>query len=304
MLRSFVKAGLLVVLFLAAVSAEGTAQTRPVRIAVLDFGETQTGKLVAVKLGQTSVQDASRSGDDAEFRVIDTDQTRAAAVGAGYRGSLNMSLEEARNLGSAIACDFFFTGEAQTLRRSSPDSTIYFEAYASIFLVSARSGRLVSWERPSDRSSTPEVAEKALLDQLVTPATVHRYKVAIRRALEDESAQRAHAIEKGAPVIEVMADESSEGQTGTRPPRPFRRVKPEYPEAAALANVEAVVDVLADIDAEGEVGHVEIARWAGYGLDQSVVTTVRQLKFFPAMRDGLPIPMRVLLRYNFRKPPV
>jgi hypothetical protein len=45
-----------------------------------------------------------------------------------------------------------------------------------------------------------------------------------------------------------------------------------------------------------------VARWAGFGLDEATVNTVRQLHFFPAHRDGVPIPMRVLLRYNFRKP--
>jgi len=80
-------------------------------------------------------------------------------------------------------------------------------------------------------------------------------------------------------------------------------LKPPYPETAARAEVEAIVDALVDIDARGEVGHVEIARWAGYGLDQSVSDTVKQLHFFPAMREGIAIPMRVLLRYNFRKPP-
>jgi len=74
-------------------------------------------------------------------------------------------------------------------------------------------------------------------------------------------------------------------------------------ESAARAEVEATVDVLVDIDARGEVGRVEIARWAGYGLDQSVIDTVKQMHFFPAMRDRVSIPMRVLLRYNFRKPP-
>ena len=87
-------------------------------------------------------------------------------------------------------------------------------------------------------------------------------------------------------------------------PRPFRRLKPPYPDTAAHAEVEATVDVLVDIDARGEVGRIEVARWAGYGLDQSVIDTVRQLHFFPAHRDGAAIPIRVLLRYNFRKPPV
>src|SRR5260370_37042049 len=100
-----------------------------------------------------------------------------------------------------------------------------------------------------------------------------------------------------------MSDDDNDVNKEVRAPRPYRRLKPLYPESAARAEVEAVVDVLADIDARGEVGRIEIARWAGYGLDQSVIDTVKQMHFFPAMRAGVVIPMRVLLRYNFRKPP-
>jgi TonB family protein len=78
-------------------------------------------------------------------------------------------------------------------------------------------------------------------------------------------------------------------------------LKPSYPESAAQAEVEATVDVLVDVDARGEISHIEIARWAGYGLDQSVTDTVKQMHFFPAMREGAAIPMRVLLRYNFHR---
>jgi TonB family protein len=58
-----------------------------------------------------------------------------------------------------------------------------------------------------------------------------------------------------------------------------------------------------DIDERGEISRVEIVRWAGFGLDEAAVNTVRQLHFVPARRDGQAIPMRVLLRYNFRRPP-
>jgi TonB family protein len=141
-----------------------------------------------------------------------------------------------------------------------------------------------------------------LLEQIVMPDMLRGYQVTVRRALHDESEQRAQAVENGTPVIEVMADENSDAHSGTRPPRPYRRVKPDYPETAAVAEVEAIVDALVDIDEKGEIGRVEIARWAGYGLDQSVIDTIKQLHFFPAMRNGVAIPMRVLLRYNFRKP--
>jgi TonB family protein len=71
---------------------------------------------------------------------------------------------------------------------------------------------------------------------------------------------------------------------------------------AARAEIEATVDVLVDLDVEGEVERVEIVRWAGFGLDDETVNTVRRMHFRPAIRDGAPIPMRVLLRYNFARP--
>jgi len=97
-----------------------------------------------------------------------------------------------------------------------------------------------------------------------------------------------------------MSDDDSDPGQEVRAPRPYRRLKPPYPETAARAEVEATVDVLVDIDARGEVGRVEVARWAGYGLEQSVTDTVRQMHFFPAMRDGVAIPYTISYTYRFR----
>jgi TonB family protein len=80
-------------------------------------------------------------------------------------------------------------------------------------------------------------------------------------------------------------------------------MRPEYPQSAARAEAEAIVDVSVDVGADGEIGDVQIVRWAGFGLDEATLATVRQMHFFPAMKNGTAIPMRVLLRYNFRKPP-
>ncbi len=289
----------LLVCLLAAASL-ATAQSQPTRIAVLGFGPEPTGAKVATKI---SAMFAAESASTREFTVIDPDLARAAARGAGFDGSMNLTVHEARDLGAAIGCDFYFLGEAQTLRRSPSTGAAYFDSYASIFLVSARTGRLILWERPPVRRDSAEEAETALLQILASEETRHRYFVAIRRAQEDERAERASAVEAPPPIIEIMSDADDDKDKNTRAPRPYRRLKPPYPESAAIAEVEAVVDVLADIDARGEVGRIEIARWAGYGLDQSVIDTVKQMHFFPAMRDGVAIPMRVLLRYNFRKPP-
>ena len=277
------------------------SQSRITRIAVLDFGGTATGLRAAAEIrGMLLTKQPSTAGR--EFDMVDPDQSRAAALGAGFEGSLNLTLQQSRDLGAAIGCDFYFIGEAQTVRRSPSTKPVYFESYASIFLVSARTGRLVLWERPTVQSDSPEESEKALRAILSAEETRQRYVVALRRAREDERAERVAATETGAPIIEVMSDDDSDASKDVRAPRPYRRLKPPYPQTAAIAEVEATVDVLLDIDARGEIGRVEIARWAGYGLDQSVIDTVRQMHFFPAMRDGVAIPMRVLLRYNFRKP--
>jgi TonB family protein len=298
-LFSFIQAPLAVCCLLA-LAAAAECQSRPVNIAVLDFGSSPTGARAANAIRQTLAEDGAASK---QFALIDKDLATAAARGSGFQGSLNLTIQEARDIGAAIGSEFYFIGDAQTLRRSPSTGAAYFESYASTFIVSARTGRLIFWERPLERRDTAAEAEQALLQILTSGETRHRYQIEIRRALEDERAQRESAIEKPAAIIEVMSEGENVENKDARPPRPFRRFKPPYPEAAARAEVEAIVDVLVDVDARGEINHLEIARWAGYGLDQSVIETVKQMHFFPAIRAGVAIPMRVLLRYNFRKPP-
>ena len=294
--RARISSGSLCLLLLAS---SAIAQSRPTRLAVLDFGKAPTG----IRAGAAIRESLQPKEEAREFTVIDRDQASAAAKGAGFEGSLNLTIQQARDLGAAMGCDFYFIGEAQTLRRSPSTKPAYYESYATVFLVSARTGRLILWERPTVQRDAPGESEKALLAILSAAETRQRYLIAMRRAQEEERAQRGAAVASAAQIIDVMSDDDSDQNQEVRAPRPYRRLKPPYPDTAARAEVEATVDVLVDIDARGEVARVEIARWAGYGLDQSVIDTVRQMHFFPAMRDGVAVPMRVLLRYNFRKPP-
>lgn len=280
---------------LIVITTRGQANPRPTKIAVLDFAAAGTGRLASERLAVTLRQTSSLS-------IVDRDLSRAAASGAHYAGSLNMSVSEARDLGAAIGCDFFVIGDSQTIRRSPSTGAIYFESYASVFLVSARTGRLIYWERPSLQAPTADGAERSLLDQLGKEETGRHYLSALSKALDDERREREIPIDRNTPVIEETDDEGANEGQGFRPPRPYRRLRPPYPESAAVAEAQGTVDVLVELDQEGEVKRIEIARWAGFGLDEATVNTVRQLHFSPAKRDGLPIPIRVLLRYNFGKP--
>ena len=284
---------------LLSLHAAAIAQTtdRAATFAVLDFGGSAIGRLTSQKVMANLKQETT-------LVAMDHDQALAAARGAGYAGSLNLSLDEARNLGAVLGCDFFILGDAQTLRRSPSTGSSYFESYATMFLVSARTGRLVSWERPGFNAATGADAEELLLTELSSENARHRFASSIREAQATERGERALTVDQQTPIIEAAPDDAKTAEAqGLRMPRPYRRLVPAYPETAARAEAEAMVDVLVDLDAGGEVTRVEVARWAGFGLDQATVATVRQLHFFPALRNGVATPIRVLLRYNFRKPP-
>ena len=276
---------------LTSVNAHGSLPT----VSVLDFGDSEIGKLAAEKL-------RARFRASGELNVADADLTRSAAKGIGYNGSLNLTLNDARDLGAALATDFYVLGDAQVLRRSSFESPVYFEAYASVFLVSSRTGRLVMWERPSFNNADAIQAQELLASELDAQVS-QRLRSAMLQANQTEMKERI-VISPPAPVIEdAPDDEKTAAAQGLRLPRPYRRMRPEYPQSAARAEAEAIVDVSVEVGADGEIGDVQIVRWAGFGLDEATLATVRQMHFFPAMKNGTAIPMRVLLRYNFRKPP-
>ena len=282
---------------LTATTVVAQVPERRTSIAVLDFGDSSIGRHTAETL-------AEKLGTVSEINIVDRDLTRSAAKGVGYSGSLNLTLTEAHDLGAALGSDYYILGDAQTLRRSPSTGQPYFESYASIFLVSSRSGKLVLWQRMKTQAPTAAIAEMRLLEDISDSSIGNNLVNAISRSVQEERLRRELAIEKNLPVIEgAPDDESSARAQGLRLPRPYRRLVPAYPETAATAEAEATVDVLVDLDEKGEVQRVEIARWAGFGLDEVTIETVRQLHFFPAMRNGTPIPLRVLLRYNFRKPP-
>jgi TonB family protein len=286
-----------VALLLLAITggARGQPAYPRIRFAILSLGETKGARLLSERIEKALAIEPA-------ILLIDRDLARTAAQGFGYSGSLNLTLTEARDLGAAIGSDFFLVGDAQTLRRSTSSRPTYFESYAALFLVSARTGRLIAWERPSFEAATMQDAETLLLNEISNPQTSHRYATVLLQAQADERNRRQLAVERNTPVVEEASGETSE-RSDLRLPRPYRRLRPAYPDTAARADAEGTVDVLVDLNNEGDVTDTEVVRWAGFGLDEATINTVRQLHFFPALRAGTPIPIRILLRYNFRKPP-
>src|ERR1051325_616145 len=106
-LRQTINCVLCVCTWLSALSIYAQS-TPPIRVAVLDFGDTPTG----IRAADTIRKDLL---DRSTIVLIDQNLATAAARGNGFQGSLNLSTEEARDIGAAIGCDFFVIGDAQTL---------------------------------------------------------------------------------------------------------------------------------------------------------------------------------------------
>jgi len=287
---------ILALLLCAAAAAGAAVRGRPATLAVLDLGASETGGRVAEHLAKR----LAGAGGATRVVVLDRGLARSAARGVGYAGSLNLTLAEARDLGAAVGCDFYLTGDAQVVRRSSSARPVYFEAYATLFLVSARTGRLVSWARPAAEADAPERAEAALFALLDGGETARLLSsIAAARAAEAAGPQ-PRGGEAGEDLLDLTSGETFEG---LREPAPYSRRRPAYTEAASRAEAEATVDVEVEIGADGRVGRIRVVRWAGFGLDEEVEATVGRMSFRPATVGGEPRPSRVLLRYNFRRPP-
>ena len=239
-------------------------------------------------------------GSDSRAFLVDQSIVQSALKGIGYDGSINMSGDEARKLGSAIGCDFFVTGKLQTFTRSDRVAEEHEEALIGIMIVDGRTGALGVFDLINEKAATREAAVSALISTLARRAggyvdRMSRFQLARSQVIASGSGKTT------ADPIEDIPDEGSPLAEGFAPPEFLNRVKPEYNDAAERADITAIVEASAVFRANGEVGEIQIVRWAGFGLDESAVRAIRQLKFKAATREGKPISVRAEVRYNFRR---
>lgn len=86
-------------------------------------------------------------------------------------------------------------------------------------------------------------------------------------------------------------------------PRLLHAVEPEYPDALRREGREAIVRVGCLIGEDGRIKDVGVLRPdADSSFAPHAVEAVRQWKFAPAMRDGKPIAMQIMVPIRFAFP--
>jgi len=87
---------------------------------------------------------------------------------------------------------------------------------------------------------------------------------------------------------------------GVSEPIPIYKPDPAYSEEARKAKYQGTVLLWIIVDANGAVTECRVAKPLGLGLDEKAVETVRTWKFKPALRNGSPVPVHVMVEVSFR----
>jgi TonB family protein len=275
-------------------SATHTQTQAPLRIAMAGFQHPTS--ITAASMSEKAAAAIERAfGADARTSLVDPSLIRSALSGIAYDGSINMSREEARRLGSAMGCDFFIIGKTDAATRSEREHESHEEALVGLMIVDGRTGELALFDFVNEKSAEMEAAADAAARALAarSPGYIDRISrfLLSRQVIQPSDSER----------VEDQPEEGSRRATGFTPPEFLNRVKPEYTEAAEKADITATVEATVVFQASGNIGQIEINRWAGFDLDDSARRAISQLKFKPATRDGKPISIRGVVRYNFRR---
>ena len=254
------------------------------RIAVLTPEQTDQTQKYASRLSEFLSN---------KLRVLDEDMSRTAFLSVKVENPFNLLTKQAKEIGEVIGSDYFLLIKTGTLRRSSFAKDEFYESLVTAFLVNGRTGRLVYWDLKSFESDTPAESERLLFASSVS------FGDEIFNRLQ--SSRKYGETSRDTTQIEEVPEAGSAAAKNFHPPMPYKRIKPEYTRQAYFYGIRATVDATVDIDQNGAVAAIEIVRWAGFGLDESVIETVRKMNWRPADRNGKTLPMRVLLRYNFTK---
>ena len=86
---------------------------------------------------------------------------------------------------------------------------------------------------------------------------------------------------------------------GVSAPTVVHSVDPEFTEEARQGNFQGDCSIQLIVDAQGNPQNVHVVRHLGMGLDEKAIAAVRQYKFRPAMYQGHPVAVQIVISVAF-----
>jgi TonB family protein len=87
---------------------------------------------------------------------------------------------------------------------------------------------------------------------------------------------------------------------GVLPPKVLFKLEPDYSQEARALKVQGTVTLQIIVGEDGGVHDVKVLRGVGLGLEQKAVEAIRQWRFAPGTKDGLPVNVIATVEMNFR----
>lgn len=86
---------------------------------------------------------------------------------------------------------------------------------------------------------------------------------------------------------------------GVAAPHLVHSVEPEFTQAAREANFQGNVLIQLIVDSQGNPQDIRVTRRLGMGLDEKAIEAVRQYRFKPAMYQGHPVSVQIVIEVAF-----
>ena len=86
---------------------------------------------------------------------------------------------------------------------------------------------------------------------------------------------------------------------GVSAPQLVHSVEPEFTQEARSANYQGNVSIQLIVDSEGNPQNVHVTRHLGMGLDEKAIEAVRGYKFKPALYQGHPVAVQIVVDVDF-----
>ena len=86
---------------------------------------------------------------------------------------------------------------------------------------------------------------------------------------------------------------------GVSAPIVVHAVDPEFTAEARAANFQGSVSIQLIVDSQGNPQNVHVIRHLGMGLDDKAIEAVRQYRFKPAMYEGHPVAVQLIIEVDF-----
>jgi len=86
---------------------------------------------------------------------------------------------------------------------------------------------------------------------------------------------------------------------GVSAPQLIHSIEPEFTEAARQQNFQGSVSIKLIVDSQGNPQDVRLLSHLGMGLDEKAIEAVRQYRFRPAMYQGHPVSVQIVIDVDF-----